>query len=367
VKTINFLSASNAYKLGIDTIYFGYTGIGDQIMLLAAAEQYYRLTGNKILLACQYPDIFDGAAYCYILSDLDSVSVEKCYLDQCKSKRCYSSDNISLSGHEFTLKFIAPFDVKRSAHGEVVRKWPKNHGISRLCERLGLSGEIEISPKFHFDDIDIEHFYDEKIVYRQSKDYIVIMAGGRKKYKSFDPKLAQHLIDALSGHFDFVQVGAKGDPPLNGVRHLLGCLSLKEIALLLKNASLFVGTIGGLMHMARASLCPSVIAFSGEPLSYEYYNLNSYVYSDAKCDLCSESLLDPSFSVCPNEYICITSINPDSMLGAIEEKLSNVKQSNYAIQKEIISSDPAIGMKLWQKNKFYFLIRGNDAVNILKN
>ena len=46
-----FIDSYQAKKLGYTKIYFSWRGIGDQILLLGAAEEYYRLTGNKLLLA----------------------------------------------------------------------------------------------------------------------------------------------------------------------------------------------------------------------------------------------------------------------------------------------------------------------------
>lgn len=339
----NFITAWEAHEIGLHEIHFTFTGIGDQILLLAAAEQYYKKTGQKLLLACQYHDFLHKTEYCHILSGIDSETIEKLYVSQCKTKKKYTSSIVVINGVAFTLKFISPYNFSMNKDGLFIRRWPGNHILARLCERLGLSGEIEIAPEIRLGQ---EHQESDDPT---GKAQIAIMAGGRTQYKHFPPKIAQKIVDALHKEYHFIQVGGNGDPPLTNVRNVTGKLSLRETAVVLQNSSLFVGSIGGLMHLARSVKCPSIIAISGEPLHCVRYTLNEYVFSDTPCFECPESQRDPFHDPCPFAYRCSVNISPEKMVDAIVKKFST--SACYPKQAAILTPAPVTGMELWHRNR----------------
>jgi CDP-glycerol glycerophosphotransferase len=114
---------------------------------------------------------------------------------------------------------------------------------------------------------------------------------------------------------------------------LRGDLSLRQVASTLHNSDLFVGAIGGLMHLARAVDCPAVIALGAEPLEFEYYAGNSYVFSETPCNICEEGKLDPHREACLNDYRCIRNISVEKMITAIREKLSASRE--FPLQTDI--------------------------------
>ena len=60
----------------------------------------------------------------------------------------------------------------------------------------------------------------------------------------------------LQGEVDFIQLGSATDPALQHVNDLRGATSIREAAAILNHARLYVGTVGFLMHLARAVECP---------------------------------------------------------------------------------------------------------------
>lgn len=355
MKTANtFITAIQARDLGLREIYFAFTGIGDQILLLAAAEQYYRKTGEKLLLACQYRQLFHGADFCWVLDSPDSEILEKIYAEHAKANKKHAGNTVTISGAEFKVKFIPALNFSINKDGRFIRRWPDKHILARLCERLGLSGEMEIAPQLRLAD-------DEKTFGRFSeKKQIAIMAGGRVEYKHFSPEIAQRVVNAFRTDYDVVQIGGKGDPPLADARHVMGELPLRKTAAILFHSDVFVGAIGGLMHMARAVGCPSVIAFAGEPLTYEYYATNSYVFSDTPCAECPEGRRDPLFEPCPHAYRCAVNFDPDKIIEAVREKLS---APPIAIPPQIATLTPApvSGMELWHRNRYLLAQRHRGA------
>jgi hypothetical protein len=344
-KMNNFMPVQQASNLNLRNIIFGQTGIGDQILLLAAAEQYYKKTSKKLLLACQYRELARNADFCWILDAPDSENVAKIYVEQSKTNKKHTGSMVTMDGTEFTLKFILAFDFKANKNGLLIRRLPGRHMLARLCERLGLSGEIEILSRIRLDDEE-KHFGC-----LSEKRQITIMTGGQAPYKSFSPKTAQRIVDALHAEYDFVQIGGRGDPPLANTRHLMGKLPLRKTAAVLYHSALFVGAIGGLMHLAHAASCPSVIAFAGEPLAYEYYSANAYVFSDTPCAECPEGRLDPLYDPCPHAYRCAVNIDPDKMIAAIREKLST-DFGTLPPQTEMLRPDPVSGMELWHRYRY---------------
>ena len=67
----------------------------------------------------------------------------------------------------------------------------------------------------------------------------------------------------------FIQIGSTADPPLQRVRDLRGATGIREAAAILYHARLYVGTVGFLMHLARAVECPSVIVFGGREAPWQ--------------------------------------------------------------------------------------------------
>ena len=336
------VTAGEARALERRDLYFAPTGVGDQLMFLAAAERYFQKTGEKLLLAHQYPELAGNSDSSLILAGADSETVERLYVEQSQAKKNFTGRSVLIDGVEFNLKYVSYYDLRVNRKGLFINRLPDKHILARLCERLGLAGEIEIAPRLNLDG-------GEKEFGRLSgKRQIALMTGGKMRYKHFPPGLAGAIIEALGSEYDFVQLGGVGDPPLAGARPLMGKLTLRQTAAVLYNSVLFVGAIGGLMHLARAVGCPSVIAFAAEPLASEYYTTNSYVFASVPCAECAEGRLDPFYDPCPHEYRCLSGIGPGQMIAAVREKLS-AAPAGYPPQTASLTPAPVAGLELWHR------------------
>lgn len=141
---------------------------------------------------------------------------------------------------------------------------------------------------------------------------------GQKQWEYF-----QEVVEILKADYTFVQIGAKSDKRLDGVAfQKAGELTLRQTASVLYNSDLFVGQIGGLMHLARAVDCPAVIAFSSaEPDYFSSYSGNKNVKSDFECKLPRQKGIFESCNHCPNALRCTRDIPLDKMLAAIRASL----------------------------------------------
>jgi hypothetical protein len=106
-----------------------------------------------------------------------------------------------------------------------------------------------------------------------SGDYVVIEPNTNQEWfgdlRTWPFGRWQAVVERLATEYPglrIVQVGIKGAPVLDGVVDLCGRTSFRIAALLMRSASLFLGTEGGLMHAADAVGVPAVIVWGGVTL-----------------------------------------------------------------------------------------------------
>lgn len=132
----------------------------------------------------------------------------------------------------------------------------------------------------------------------------------------------QAVVDTLREEYPelpVVQVGVKGSCVLKGVLDTCGLLSFRETALLIQRSCLFMGTEGGLMHVANAVQTAGLIVWSGvtDPNFAGYPDKDQIVHIGAHCAPCG------LFGSCPNHHECIQGICVDMVM----ENLSMVLNS----------------------------------------
>lgn len=113
----------------------------------------------------------------------------------------------------------------------------------------------------------------------------------------------------------WIQVGLGDKPVLPGLRDMTGKLSFRQTALVIRQAGLFVGTEGGLMHVAAAVDTPAVIIYGGitKPDFSGYPESHHIVCNHVGCIHCGYK------GCCPNEHVCMNSISPEQVAGTIQE------------------------------------------------
>jgi hypothetical protein len=131
----------------------------------------------------------------------------------------------------------------------------------------------------------------------------------------------QQAIDRVravhGGEYTLVQMGEGGRPAVRGILDLSGQLPFRESAALLKQASLFLGQEGGLMHVADAIGVPSVIIWGGLTLP------EFACYPERHTILCARVPCAPCGlrGGCPFEKRCLTEIHTDTVTGAVDHIL----------------------------------------------
>jgi ADP-heptose:LPS heptosyltransferase len=135
----------------------------------------------------------------------------------------------------------------------------------------------------------------------------------------------QALVDRLRQRFadvPVVQLGLDRSRRLNGVVDLCGQTSVREVALVIAEAGLFMGTESGLMHVARAMNTEALILWGGVTLP-EFAG-----YADRHTIICKRVECAPCglLGRCPNAHKCMDTITVEEAAVAAEavvEQLAN--------------------------------------------
>ena len=127
----------------------------------------------------------------------------------------------------------------------------------------------------------------------------------------------QALVDRLRRRFadvPVVQLGLEGSRRLSGVVDLCGQTSVREAALVIAEAGLFMGTESGLMHIARAVNTDALILWGGVTLP-EFAG-----YADRHTIICKRVECAPCglLGRCPNAHKCMDTITVEEGAAAAE-------------------------------------------------
>ena len=283
-------------------LYFGYAP-GDDLLCTAVLRELRKRGRDRLLIISDHQELF--------MDNPDPAHVRPLWAR-------YSRDGSTVSvcrrftriwGGEFIRLEYAPIA------GIDRRIPPSRHIIAGMCARAGVSGLISIRPYLRLNE-------DEKSAAAWARDRIVIQSSGINtrhpmRNKQWYAERFQAVIDVLNEELEFIQIGSAADPPLRGVRDLRGATKIREAAAILYHARLYVGTVGFLMHLARAVECPSVIIFGGREAPWQSgYSCNCNLYSEVPCAPCWRS------NTCEFDHRCMNDISVDDVVSSIRQMLS---------------------------------------------
>ena len=208
---------------------------------------------------------------------------------------------------------------------------PEQHLISVMCQKAGITGEITLRPYLFLTD---EEKREGKVAARQ----IAIQSSGLDAKhsmlnKNWPLERYQGVVSALKHRYDFVQVGSRSDPPLDGALDLRGKTTLRGTAAVLHASMAFVGQVGFLMHLARAVDCRSVIVYGGrETPAQSGYPCNENLYSPVSCSPCWR------LNTCPHERVCLQQITIGDVLDGLEAQIARVGEP-LAVDTDVITTE----------------------------
>jgi ADP-heptose:LPS heptosyltransferase len=133
----------------------------------------------------------------------------------------------------------------------------------------------------------------------------------------------QGVVDALRDTFNFVQLGAASDPPLDGCIDLRGRTTLRESAAIVSQSVLFLGQVGFPMHLARAVDRPAVIVYGGREMPWQSgYPCNTNLSTPLPCAPCWR------WNACDNpiERECMRRIGVDEVVAAVRARAARADE-----------------------------------------
>ena len=192
---------------------------------------------------------------------------------------------------------------------------PEQHLISILCQRAGITGSVTLRPYLTLTAGERER---GRLAPRQ---VAVQSSGLSAKHamlnKNWSLDRYQRVVSELRTTYDFVQVGTRDDPPLEGALDLRGKTTLRETAAVLAGSLAFVGQVGLLMHLARAVDCRSVIVYGGrETPAQSGYPCNENLYSPVPCSPCWR------LNSCPYDRMCLQMVDVAAVVEALERQVA---------------------------------------------
>ena len=338
------MNIETAKLAGYKKIYFTFDCIGDTILLMSALKYLFQQSKQKILVGTNYKELVKNCEYLEVLDDF------------CEDNFCSANYNKLLT-NDITPIFISSTDFVQE-NGMFRPVWGKNHILANVCSKLGINAQIEILPNLFLSAKEKEYgrFFESS--------QIAIVSGGNQQYKSIPFDVAQSVVNNLKYRYNFVQVGSISDPPLEGVLDKRTHGEVRDVASILYNSDVFIGGIGGLMHMARAVGCRAVIAFSvAEPLCLENYVCNINIFApDPKCSLCGENKSFPFLTKCRNQYSCISGIRSADIENAIEIQMN---RKNTPLETEVfyVKANAVSGVEDYLKRFNKIKESGDNGVN----
>jgi len=290
-------------------LYFGFAP-GDDLLCTAVLRELRKRGRSDLLMVSNHRELFDGnddLAHLHPLwRNADSSTVSVC--------RRF----VRIWGGEFKRPHYAPLENCDQS------RRPSRHIIAELCADVGIAGRVEVRPYFTLSDRERERA-------AWARGHIVIQSsgmGGRHpiRNKQWPEERFQAVVDALHGEGECIQLGSATDPPLQHVRDLRGATNIRETASILSNAHLYVGTVGFLMHLARAVECPSVIIFGGREAPWQSgYICNSNLYTEVPCAPCWR------WNSCELNRKCMTDISVADVVSAIRQ-MQNKSRGPLAVE-----------------------------------
>jgi ADP-heptose:LPS heptosyltransferase len=300
--------------------------------LLRWPLDYARLTPSAVVLLSRHgrPSMFINAIGAGIGDDLLCTAIfrelrrrgQHDFWVTTRSAQLYQhNDDVSVivpprHGYDRLLKHlgtkvVTPWYTSYNPAFDRDEPMPQQHLISILCQKAGITGTISLKPYLVLTPGELQ-------LGRRAPLQVAIQSSGldarypmRNKNWSFERY--QGVVSALKNRYDFVQVGSRNDPPLEGALDLRGQTTVRETAAVLHGSLAFLGQVGFLMHLARAVECRSVIVYGGrETPAQSGYPCNENLYSAVSCSPCWQ------LNACPHERMCLQMIGIDDVVAAIE-------------------------------------------------
>ncbi len=275
-------------------IYFGGRGYGDTLLLNTVAHELYR-RGIRTAVLTDHPDLLrDSPVVCGTLGlrfwrALEAVA------------------RFGGSAHHL------PYYLNN--HPPTYDEPADSHIILEMCRHAGVTGRVDLRTYF-----DLKPFERNRGSLRPRQAVVQALSPASENIsllKIYHAERLAAVVEATAGELDWVQIGSAEDPPLSNTLDLRSRTSVRESAAILAHSRVFLGSIGFLMHLARAVECRSVIIFGGrESPRHSGYTCNENFVATVPCAPCYRR------SDCLASLACMKQIGADAITTAVRRAAS---------------------------------------------
>lgn len=156
------------------------------------------------------------------------------------------------------------------------------------------------------------------------RPYMVLDLSTTWGAKQWSKKNYQQLIEKIKAESDIPIIGVGKTQEYEQVTcdiNLVNILSIHQTMEVIKNASMFIGHVGLLSHIAQAADIKNVILFGCElPAFASDLSMQGYgpVLSPAACRGCRNRFNSGRKVICPRNYACMEMITPDMVYKRIQ-------------------------------------------------
>lgn len=218
----------------------------------------------------------------------------------------------------------AGIKIVRPTYNEIISKnplrfkFPQKKIITAMCESVGIKTTVSNRPEINLSSNEIKKYYF-------AKNSIIVQTSRENprfefKNKEWETDKWESLAKIISKKYPIIQIGSLNDPKFFGALDMRGKTTIREAASLLRNAKLFFGLEGFLMHLAAAVQTRAVIIYGGW-ISPETsgYSENENLFTKLDCSPCGFA------SFCEWDRKCMNQISPEIVASCINKKYNEKK------------------------------------------
>jgi hypothetical protein len=187
---------------------------------------------------------------------------------------------------------------------------PGKHIGLEMCLRAGIKNPCAFSPKVYLTPA------EAALGKAVASNHIAVQVDSDPQWtknKQWPKERMGELIPELKNRAPVVIVGRRREGQFEHARDLRGALTLRQTAAVLQAARLFIGMEGGLMHLAKAVGCRSVIIYGGYIAPWQSgYESDVRLFTELPCSPCWRR------KECPYNLTCLKTISVETVVRSVD-------------------------------------------------
>ncbi|HUJ43284.1 MAG TPA: glycosyltransferase family 9 protein [Opitutaceae bacterium] len=241
----------------------GQGGIGDDLLLTPLIYEQHRQSGHRVVVGTRTAELFEH-----------NPAVAGCTVPDHGLHRWLGAYGVFVSMPVYDGWY--PNDA--------VLGQPQQHIVREMACSGHLPTPASLDPRIYLTAAELAGGGRSrtKILFQTSSDVI-----GKPNKQWFPERFTAVAHRLAAAGYAVAQVGKMTDAPLRVGEDFRGTRSIRELAALIANATVLVGLVGLMMHLARAVGCPAVVIYGGREAPWQSgYPENENLASAVPCAPC---------------------------------------------------------------------------------